>query len=288
MIAFIAQHTPSLAAFPVDFPAQAAFGEVLASCLASIRVEVVSAPTLADAAADLLTASLGPVLEPILVQLSTVGSKHVIGSEYVSAAAATDVASAAILGEQPADAEEQEVEEEEKIGLAALEGCFPLRRRGVRAGKHHKKRYGTRDAAVEATMLVDTDQDVQHHVVVKFEAEHAQQAQLAQQAQQAQQAQDAAAADGQEGGCDTGASSQLLGCLLRLYRGAVDLHSQCAGTQLQVQPLPGQGTGLTTHQLPLDSMTGQSSLVIQSCPGLLPGCSLKKEKSVNCGSARLH
>ena len=149
MIAFIAQHLPSLATLPVSSPAQAAFGEVVATCLAAIRVEVVAAPTLASAVADLLTASLKPMLLPMLLQMNT-----------------------------------------------ASVSSFP--------------------------------------------------------AQQAQQAQQAFAASG----VDT-ASDQLLGCLLRLYHGAVDLHGQCAATQLQIEPLPGQSSGLSTQQPSHGSDTGQ-------------------------------
>ena len=208
MIAFIAQHTPSLAALPAESPAQAAFGEVLASCLASIRVEVVAAPTLADAAADLLTTSLRPVLEPIL---STVENQYANSPEPPSA------------------------------------------------------------ALTDAAMLTDADQALQHHVVLdlNFSAGHA---------KQAQQAQHAAAAVGKEVVSDTVASVQLLRCLLRLYHGAVDLHNRCAGTQLQVQPLPGQGTGLTTHQLPYEHVTGESLSTFQSCLELFLGCTLKISK----------
>ena len=79
--------------------------------------------------------------------------------------APADAALAAVLGEQPADAEEQELEEEEKIGLAALEGYFPLRRRGVRAGKRHKKRYGARDAAARHLAPSEYSDDDSDHTV---------------------------------------------------------------------------------------------------------------------------
>lgn len=42
------------------------------------------------------------------------------------------------------------------IGLAALEGAPPQRRRGVRAGRRHKKRYGARDASARA-LIPDQD-----------------------------------------------------------------------------------------------------------------------------------
>ena len=79
--------------------------------------------------------------------------------------ATADDAPAASFGEQPADAEEQEFEEEEKIGLAALEGYFPLRRRGVRAGKRHKKRYGGRDAAARHLAPSEYSDDDSDHTV---------------------------------------------------------------------------------------------------------------------------
>ena len=64
-------------------------------------------------------------------------------------------------GEQPMEDPDQEPEEE-KIGLAALEGQFPLRRRGVRAGRRHKKRYGNRDTSTRhqtASEHSDDDSD---------------------------------------------------------------------------------------------------------------------------------
>lgn len=142
MIAFVAQHLPSLATLPANSPAQAAFGEVLASCLASIRIEVVSAPTLAKAVAELLVDSLRPSLLPVLAHLSP---------------------------------------------------------------------------------TADT---------------------LAQHAQHA-----AGSTDGQRGS-DVGTSELLLACLLRLYRAAVELHGRCAATQMQIEPLPGQTTGLSPEQSP--------------------------------------
>lgn len=73
-------------------------------------------------------------------------------------------------GEQPMDdaepAEGLEVEPEvEKIGLAALEGQFPLRRRGVRAGRRHKKRYSNRDASIRPPAPSDNSDDESDHTV---------------------------------------------------------------------------------------------------------------------------
>ncbi|KAL0041979.1 hypothetical protein WJX79_010815 [Trebouxia sp. C0005] len=62
MITFAAEHLPSLATLPVSSPTQAAFAQILSTCLANIRIEVVSAPTLADAVAELLQNSLAPAL----------------------------------------------------------------------------------------------------------------------------------------------------------------------------------------------------------------------------------
>ena len=66
-------------------------------------------------------------------------------------------------GEQPMDELDQGLEdpEQEKIGLAAMEGHFPLRRRGVRAGRRHKKRYGNRDTSADD----DSDHTVRGRLV---------------------------------------------------------------------------------------------------------------------------
>lgn len=191
MIAFIADHIPALAVLPRSCP-QAAFGEVLASCLTAIRVEVVSAPTLATAAAALLTSSLGPALSPMLLQTnanisSTDASQHDIQTQAAEAARASAAAQ------------------------------LPQR---VASSNSH------------------------------FEAQHAQQAAV-------------------EGGSwlqrDVEGSEQLMGCLLRLYRGAVGLYGQCAATQLQIAQLPGQGTGLSTHQPSQHPETGQPSPIALRC-----------------------
>ena len=54
-------------------------------------------------------------------------------------------------GEQPVEELDQGPEDPEmdKIGLASMEGHFPLRRRGVRAGRRHKKRNGVRDPSAD-------------------------------------------------------------------------------------------------------------------------------------------
>lgn len=190
MIAFIAHHIPALAALPGSCP-QAAFGEVLASCLTAIRVEVVSAPTLAAAAAALLTDSLGPVLSPMLLP------NH------------ANISST--------DASQLEIQT--PAAEAASSAAFQLPQHVAASNSN-------------------------------FEAQHAQQAAV-------------------EGGSrlqrDVEASEQLMGCLLRLYRGAVGLNGQCAATQLQIAQLPGQGTGLSTHQPPQQPETGQPSPLALRC-----------------------
>lgn len=183
MIAFIAHHIPALAALPGGCP-QAASEEALASCLTSIRVEVVSAPSLATAAAALLPSSLGPVLTPILLQINA------------------NISST--------DASHQVVQ------TSAAEAA-------------------SRSAAAQLPQHVAAPNS-------SFEAQHAQQAAV-------------------EGGSwlqrDVEGSEQLMGCLLRLYRGAVGLYGQCAATQLQIAQLPGQGTGLFTNQPSQQPETGQ-------------------------------
>ena len=65
-------------------------------------------------------------------------------------------------GEQPMEEPDQGFEDPdlEKIGLAAMEGHFPLRRRGVRAGRRHKKRYAQRDTSADD----DSDHTVRGHL----------------------------------------------------------------------------------------------------------------------------
>ena len=75
-------------------------------------------------------------------------------------------------------------------------------------------------------------------------------------AQRAQQA-SVNACNGLQG--DFEGLEQLIGCLLRLYRGAVGVYGQCAATQLQIEPLPGQGTGLSINRPLQQPETGQAS-----------------------------
>ena len=184
MIALIAQHIPTLAALPSSGP-QAAFGEVLASCLTAVRVEVVSAPTLATAAAALLTTSLSPVLRPVLLQIGD----------------STSAASASQCGTHSPAAEEG----------ASHSAAAQLAERALAPG-------------------------------LNFKAQRAQQASVG-------------AGNGLKK--DVEGPEQLVGCLLRLYRGAVGLYGQCAATQLQIEPLPGQATGLSAHRPSQQHETGQ-------------------------------
>ena len=66
MLTFIADSVPALTATQHAPSAQAAVGQVLASCLVSVRVELIPAPNLAQAVSNLLTTSLRPVLQPLL------------------------------------------------------------------------------------------------------------------------------------------------------------------------------------------------------------------------------
>lgn len=193
MIAFIAQHIPALAALPGSCP-QAAFGEVLASCLTAVRVEVVSAPTLATATAALLTTGLSSALAPVLLQ---------IGSS-VSAADTSQ------LGNCYAAAEE--------AGSNSAAAQLP-----------------------ERTVVPD----------LNFKAQRAQQASVG---------------AGNRLERDVEGSEQLTGCLLRLYRGAVSLYGQCAATQLQIEPLPGQATGLSTQRPSQQHETGQHPHLLSDLP----------------------
>ena len=192
MIAFISLHIPALAALPGKC-SQAAFGEVLASCLTAIRVEVVSAPTLACAAAALLTTSLSPALRPLLLHIGSTSSANTFQLDSHTLAAG------------------------EESGLAAAQ--LPWH------------------AAAPSSNL---------------EAQHAQQA---------------SAAAGNLLQKDVKGTEQVAGCLLRLYHGAVALYGQCAATQLQIQPLPGQGTGLSTHQPSQQPESGVSH-PLSPLPGL--------------------
>ena len=82
------------------------------------------------------------------------------GHQRQQAVAPADSGLASIPHEQPAEDAEQEEEDDEKIGLAALEGYYPLRRRGVRAGKRHKKRYGQNAHAAYDPQDDDSDHSV--------------------------------------------------------------------------------------------------------------------------------
>lgn len=187
MIHFVAQHVPTLASLFTSSPAQAAFGEVLASCLTHVRVEVVSASTLAGAVTELLHTSLASALLPML-QYSASNSDG-------SAEAGT--ASQRAQHESPAN-----------LNLNAQHA-----QQGTAAG-------------------FDVD------------AQHAQQ-------------EPTDAAPGREDQLD----KQLYVCLLRLYSGAVKLYGHCAATQMQIEPLPGQATGLSTQQAPAAEQTGERCIL---------------------------
>lgn len=66
MLTFIADSIPCLTATQSTPAALAAIGQVLVSCLASVRVELIPAPNLAQAVSNLLTTSLAPTLQPLL------------------------------------------------------------------------------------------------------------------------------------------------------------------------------------------------------------------------------
>ena len=184
MIAFIAHRIPALAALPGSWP-QAAFGQVLASCLTAIRVEVVSAPTLANAAATLLRTSLSPALRSVLLQLHSISSP---GTVHIS----------------------NHIAEAEEVAGASAAAQLP-----------------------QNVAAADLNSNTQH----------------------AQQAPAAGGGGGQLEGVE--GSEQVIACLLRLYHSAVGLYGECAATQLQIEPLLGQGTGLSTHQPSQQPATGQ-------------------------------
>ncbi len=196
MITFAAQHLPSLATLPVSAPTQAAFAEVLTTCLANIRVEVVSAPTLADAVAELLQNSLAPVLLPALGGLSPNASGAFVSMQQPDER---------VAGTSPdqSDSPPQHAQQESPANLDVVP---------QHAGSPANLNLGPQHAQ-HATKIVD--------------------------------------------GSHQHTSEQLLGCLLRLYSNAVDLYGQCAATQLQITPLPGQGTGLSTQQSPAAEQTGE-------------------------------
>ena len=199
MITFVAQHLPSLATIPVSSPTQAAFAEVLTTCLANIRIEVVSAPTLANAVAELLQNSLAPVLLPALGGVSPNASDTVVIMQQPDEP---------VLEQGPAepDSAPQHAQQEFPANLNVV-----LQPAGSPA---------------------NSNSGPQH-------------------------AQHAIKAVGGHRGSHQRMSEQLLGCLLRLYSNAVNLYGQCAATQMQIMPLPGQGTGLSTQQSPAAEQTSE-------------------------------
>ncbi len=201
MITFVAEHLPSLATLPVSSPTQAAFAEILTTCLTNIRVEVVSAPSLADAVAELLQNSLAPALLPALKGLSPNASASLVSMQQPDEP---------VLGKSPdqSDSAPQHAQQESPANLNVVP---------QHAGSPANLNLGPRHA--------------QH---------------------------DTEAVGGQRGSHQR-VSEQLLGCLLRLYSNAVDLYGQCAATQMQIMPLPGQGTGLSTQQSPAAEETGELS-----------------------------
>ena len=199
MITFAAEHLPSLATLPVSSPTQAAFAEILTTCLANIRVEVVSAPTLADAVAELLQNSLAPALLPALGGLSPNASGTLVSMQQPNEPVLT-------RGPAEPDSAPQHAQQESPANLNVVP---------QHAGSPANLNLGPQHA--------------QH---------------------------DTATVDGQHGGHQH-VSEQLLGCLLRLYSNAVDLYGRCAATQMQITPLPGQGTGLSTQQSPAAEQTGE-------------------------------
>lgn len=111
-----------------------------------------------------------PYLPPVETQdESSAGWTVVNGHQRHADPAATHAAIAAPVSAHPEHADvplgEPAVEDadqnpaDDKIGLAAMEGHYPLRKRGVRAGKRHKKRMGIRQAPSE-----HSDDDSDHTV----------------------------------------------------------------------------------------------------------------------------
>lgn len=162
MLKFISSSVACLAAISDKSSAQAAVGHILAACLASIRVELIPAPSLAQAAGQLLKASLQPALAPLLLSMAGKAQQPDIEKQPPAAVRSTPTLQHTKLGDG------------KKPGMLSL--------------------------------------DVQHTQ--------------------------------QEAMLDVGSKEQLLCCLLRLYHGAVEVHGQCAGMQPQVDPLPGQASGL--------------------------------------------
>lgn len=224
MITFAAEHLPSLATLPVSSPTQAAFAQILSTCLAKIRIEVVSAPTLADAVAELLQNSLAPALVPALRDLSYSASGTLVSMQQPDEPVPTK-------GPAEPDSAPQHAQQEVLANLTV--------------GPQHE------------APPVNLNLGPQH-------AQH-----------------DTAAVDGQRGSHQC-VSEQLLGCLLRLYSNAVDLYGQCAATQMQITPLPGQGTGLSTQQSlaavqtgELNTATDMSAVSFATAPENSTGCLLR-------------
>ncbi|KAL0022263.1 hypothetical protein WJX77_011953 [Trebouxia sp. C0004] len=201
MITFTAEHLPSLATLPVGSPTQAAFAEVLTTCLANIRVEVVSAPTLADAVAELLQNSLAPALLPAVGDLSP------------------NASGTCVCKQQPHE---------------------PVMAKGLRE-PDSAPQYAQQESPAN---LNGVPQHAGSPANLNLGPPHAQH--------------DTEAVDGQHGILQR-VPEQLLGCLLRLYSNAVNLYGQCAATQMQITPLPGQGTGLSTQQSPAAEQTGTNN-----------------------------
>ena len=197
MITFVAQHLPSMVTIPASAPTQAAFAEILTTCLTNIRVEVVSAPSLADAVAELLQNSLALALAPALGGLSHKASGTLVSMQQ-------PVKPVLVKGPAEPDSAPQHAQQESP---ADLNGVPQHAGSAANLGPQHAQH--------------DTE------------------------------------AVGNQRGSHQRVSEQLLGCLLKLYSNAVNLHGQCAATQMQIMPLPGQGTGLTTQQIPAAEQTGK-------------------------------
>ena len=188
MLTFVSESITLLSAAPHNSSTQAAIGQVLATCLASVRVELISAPNLAQAAGQLLTASLQPALAPLL--LSIAGQPH-----------------------------QQQVQND---------------RAQIATSKQRP------DSSAQCT----------EHSISETPGGSTLSAQRAQHVASNQARSDAAETE-----------QQLLGCLLRLYHGAVGIHGQCAAMQPQVDPLPGQTTGL-----PQQGSSSQTDQQGRLCP----------------------
>lgn len=76
MLSFASHGIPSLVAAQDDSPAQVAMGQILATCLAAVRIELIPALSLAQAASSLLTDSLQPALAPLLQSIACKAQQH--------------------------------------------------------------------------------------------------------------------------------------------------------------------------------------------------------------------